>query len=41
MQKYLEQVREKNKQIVELTKEVEEIESKKLKEVSDEDLRKL
>lgn len=41
VQKYLQQVREKNKQIVRLTQQKEEIESKKLQEVNDNELRNL
>lgn len=41
VQKNLQQIRNKNKQIVELTREKEEIESKMLMEVPDEELRKL
>ena len=41
VQKNLQQIRNKNKQIVELTQEKEEIESKMLQEVSEEDLKKL
>lgn len=41
VQKNLQQIRNKNKQIVELTKEKEEIESKMLKEVNDKELKDL
>ena len=41
VQRNMQQIREKNKQIVELTQQYEEIESKMLQEVKDEELQKL
>ena len=41
VQKYMGHVRDNNRKIVELTQKIEEIESKTLREVSDEELKRL